>query len=861
MTVRFITTYGVLLVVAAWAVTACGQGERVTMRDIASQVRIKAKLVAEESELIHNQLNRPQVVEAVEDGAWVEAGERIVLFDASQTSNEWLRLTHRKLISDAQLETRLTEQDNRMSELSDRLQAARDRLAVEEARLEALVSEPDTNDLRVAEGRVRVTGLTCAAASNEWVRARSRLEADLISPAAFETYHSAYMQAQSRADHAAERERLAARPADILKLERQGLVIGNLQIDLTNLVVQIEDTQKIVELQKQAAQIRARSLDRQIREQEEALENVRVTAPRAGYVSYSRDFVRRYSSGTERMWRKYVFARMPDPDSLVLRGPIDEAQRRFFNPGDLVKIRLIGRLGEPLSGRITAISEQARDQAEREESGWGGPSEYGIKVYDVTITPDERQAWMRLEMHAECEISAARPIAAPAVPAEFLINRDGQSLLIINGRLRPVSGTVVEGLFVLNDTNLVGSAVSLRLPPRQNGADTTAVSDVLFETSGELVPADTTDVMIRDIYGWQKIAWIIPENSAVTAGTVVITIDDKETRERLTEAEQRLQEATSNREALEQSSAVTARQNRALLATESNKVRIAEIDLALARQGADEAAVADAQLQVRLSAITAADQRRAFDAVARRPPELTSPMEQVRAKRSWEKAELRAEQARLRFNTVISQPDALALTRLESVLQEARLNHAAALRKSQTAAFSARSELRRHMRHENWRRRYFERAQKWRDNLVVYAPRDGRVRYKRIWSNHTFSKVTDGAMIATAFTPISIADLSKMEVRAEVPERFYADMTVGRRVLVQIPSIADTYHDGTVLAVEYLFEEKKPKSLERGIYSEHEALGETVFFMRVAVNHDESVPLQAGAAARIVVPKRHEALP
>ncbi len=861
MTFRLTPSYGIWLIAAAWAVAACGQGDRVAMYDIASRVRIRASLVAEESELIHNQLNWPQVVEAVEDGAWVEAGERIVLFDASQTSNEWTRLTHRKRISDTELQTSLTGQDNRLSELSDTLQAARDRLAVEQARLEAILSEPGTNALRVAEGRVRVTGLECEAASNEWVRARQRLEAGLVSPAAFESYQSAYMQAQARADHAAEKARLAARPADLLKIERQHRVLDNLRIELTNLVVQIEDTRKIVELQKQAAEMRARSLDRQIREQEEALANVRVTAPRAGYVSYTRDFVRRYSSGTERMWRKYVFARMPDPHSLVLRGPIDEARRRFFNPGDPVEIRMIGRLGEPIAGRITAISEQARDQAEREEAGWGGPSEYGVKVYDVTITPGERQPWMRLEMHAECEIRAARPVAAPAVPAEFLVNRDNQSLLIIDGRLRPVSGTVVEGLFVLNDTNLVGAAVSRRLPPRRDGADDTAPSDVLFETSGELVPADTADVIIRDIYGWQKIAWLIPENSAVTAGTVVVTIDDKETRERLTEAEQRLQETVSSREAFEQSSAVAARQNKALLATESNNVRIAEINLALARRGADEAAVADARLQVRLADVAAADRKRALDAVVRRPPGLASPMEQVRAKRDWQKAALQAEQARLRLNTVVSQPDTLALTRLETGLDEARLNLAAALRKDRTAAFSSRSELRRHLRHENWRRRHFERARKWLENLVVRAPRGGRVRYKRIWSSQTFSKVTGGAMIATAFAPLAIADLSKMEIRAEAPERFYTEMTAGRRVLVQIPSISDAYCNGTVLDVEYLFEEKKPKSLERGIYSEHEALGETVFFMRVAVDAGAGVPLQAGAAARIVVPKRREAAP
>lgn len=853
MSCYYIRLSFLLLWSAGLALAACGQSERVTMRDVASQVRIKTQVVAEKSEMIHNQLNWPQVVDAVEDGTWVEADERIVLFDASQTSNQLERLLHRKQISDAQLKTSLTEQDNRMSELADKVQAARDRLVVEEARLVALLAEPDTNALRVAEGRVRITRLTGEAASNEWVRAKQRLEANLISPAAFESYHSAYSRAQARDDHANEKWRLAARAAEPLKVERLHRVIDNLRVDLTNLVVQIEDTQKIVELQKQAAQIRAGGLDRQISDKEEELTNVRVTAPKPGYVSYSRDFVRRYSSGTERMWRKYVFARIPDPNSLVLRGSIKEAYRRFFNPGDPVEIRMIGRLNEPFMGHITAISEQARDQAEREDAGWGGPNEYGIKVYDVTIAPDEQRPWMRLEMHAECEIRAANAIAAPAVPAEFLINRDGQRLLIVNGRLLPVSGTVVEGLFVLNDTNLVGTTISRRLPPHQEDGSDEKLSNILFETAGELIPSDTTDVIIRDIYGWQKISWLIPENSAVTAGTVVVTIDDKESRERLTEAEQRLQETISNREALEQSSIVAVRQNMARVATASNLVRIAEIDLALARQGADKTALAEACLQVALTAVTVADQKRTFDAVASRPPELTSAKEQVRAKRAWEKAELEAERARLRLNMVMSRPDVLELAKLKAALTEARLNIASALRQSETAAFASRSGLERNIRHEKRRRRYYERVQAWVENLVVRAPRAGRVRYKRIWSNNTFSKVADGSMVASAFRPLMIADPVKMEIRAEVPERFYTAMSVGRRVLVQIPSVSDTFCDGTVTSVEYLFEEKKPKNVERGIYSEHETLGETVFFMRVAVDPDERVPLKAGAAARIVV--------
>jgi multidrug resistance efflux pump len=829
-------------------------GEIVRLRDVACRVRVMAAATAEESETLNNPLNQPQIVESVADGAWLNAGDPVILFDATSASNEWVRLLHQRRISDAELAAKLTDADNKIRELEDSLLAAQDKLAVENARLARLCSLPDTNDVRVAEGRLRVSALTLDAASNELARAGQRLAAGLISPAAFEKMRSAFLQAQAKADAAAEKHRLAVLPADALEVEKSRLLIANQEQELTNLVFQIEDTRAIVDLQKQGNQVRAGMLTRQIREQEEALQSVRVTAPRAGYVAYVREFVQRYMSGTDRMWRKFAFARMPKAETLVFKGVIDESQRRFFAEGDPVEIRAVGRMSEPVTGRVVSVGLLARDRAEREDSGWSGPAEYGVKAYDVVMRPQPLAPWMRLGAHAECVISSAKPIAAPSVPAEYLLNRDGQSYLMLDGRLRAVSGSTVDGWFVLNDTNLVGAAVAL--PPAAGERTTEARPGVrvLFETSGELVPVDTVDVVIGSIYGWQKIAWLIPEDAVVASNAVVATLDEKETRDQVVEAEQRLAEAVANSESLRQSLEVQLRQSTTLLVTGSNKLRITEIDWELARRGADPLELADARLAAEQARLTAADRRRECEAVARRSDELTSPKERSRFERAWRKVALQAESAALNLAEIEAGPDPLEVERKRAAAAEARLNYDAIRATAQADEFAARVELLKAERAESFARRRLDRANDWRQNLSLHAPRAGIVRYKRVWSGSGFSKAAAGYMVSSGFSPVLVADMSRMEIRAEVPERFYPLVREGMPVKIQISAVSDVFFDGSVGKIEYLFEEKRPKDVERGLYSGRETLGETVFYVRVVVTPPPGLSFKAGAVARVVFP-------
>ena len=832
--------------------------ETIALRRISCRVRILTVAQAAESVTINNPLPWGRIEEIAPDGAWVEAGQTVVWFDPVGPSNNLERLRRTHAIGQAELQARVTDSDNRRLELTDRLQGVRDRLAVEEARRDRLRALPDPAEVTIASGDLRVAELDAAAASNDLQRARPRLAQRLISPAAFEKLQSAYDEASAREASARAVCDVAALPASPLELESVGLAIANLRLDAADLERQIDDTDRITAFQREASAARAALLDRRIAEHAEELESTRLRAPLSGFFSYLREFRRRVLASGDRMWRNFSIATMPRAETLVLKGEFKEELRRFLAPGDPVTIRFVGRMDQPVTGRVDSVGEHARDSGEKTEMSWGGQAETGLKVHDVTIRPDALAPWMSLGMHAECEIVSAQSIEAPAVPADYVVRRDGAALLTVDGRTAAVAGTVVDGWFVLSETNWLGRAVS---PPGRAAAPIAAeradaavtASNILFETSGELVPTRMTDVVTRRIHGWQKIAWLVGEDTSVTTGTFVARLDDKEANEEVNEWEQRLTEARSNREAQEEGLNLRRSQQAFQSRIESNNVRIAELDWRLAEAGVDGRALADARLQARLAAIHLANMTREREAVARRPAELRARQEEVAAARALQRARLQAEAADVRLAELAAGPDPLLVARKRSAYAEQALTFRNRQLTAEADGFRGQADLDRAVRQENYVRRQLEQRRDSRENLSLRAPCDGVVRYNRAWHDGSFVKVASGVMLGSGMIPLRVADVAGMEVRAEMPERFYDRVRPGQPVAVRIASVSDTPFSGTIAGVDDLFEQKRASETDSGLYSSREPTGETVGYLRVAVTPEAGIRLKPGMVARIAV--------
>ena len=83
---------------------------------------------------------------------------------------------------------------------------------------------------------------------------------------------------------------------------------------------------------------------------------------------------------------------------------LHESVRKHFKEGDEVRIRVNGRYGDVISGRLKSISTLSHDLAEKEESGGGDVKSIGVKVFDVTIITIAPLPWLRPGMRGEAEL-------------------------------------------------------------------------------------------------------------------------------------------------------------------------------------------------------------------------------------------------------------------------------------------------------------------------------------------------------------------------------------------------------------------------------------------------------------------------
>lgn len=837
------------------------QTYRISERTVHHRVAMDAEAFAEVSSPVHNPLRWPQVRYVVPDGAWAEAGNLIAAFDETEPSNELQRAYRTRTTAEAELARDMADIDNSDLSLRDRHAEILDRIAVLEARRERLLAVPDTNEVAIAESRLRVAGLAWEAASNEFAKAVARFDDKLISLQEREEREAERDSAAADRQHAEAMLAIARRPTPPHELRTLELELDTARLERDKVARELADNATLVAIRKRGAGVRLEQINRQVAEREEDVQATRVLAPLTGHVMYMTDFRRNVLDGGDRMWKNNIFLRIPDPGTLAFRGVIPEASRRFVDVGDPATIRIVGFGDTTITGSVASIGATARDTADREKKGWGESKEYGVKVYDVVVKPLLIEPWMRVGAHAEVAITASRPTTAPAVPLPFVRMVDARPHLAVDGRLVQVAGTVAGDVLLLEDRALLGREVALRADAGEGAAPvapTNRVEGALFTTAGELVPAASTPVVVRRIHRWQKITWLIPEDSVVTQGMAVAKIDDKETLDDIAEWESRLTSHVTERETQEQNNAILNREQTYQLAVASNNVEAARVAYEAAREFHDDKAVEDARLALTKARVRARTAHRNLDRLARLPAERVAAVERTAATRDAERADLQVEAGELQFASARAGTAALDLERLRLAFEEARLDLDAKTSAAGTERIGAEAELLKARRREAHTRRNLAERRDMLANLTLTAPCDGTVRYNRVWNNDSFSRVQTGFLVGSRFVPLQIVDTSRMEVRAEVPERHFGDVRVGQTVEVRVPSALEAPLAGTIREIEYLFEQRRPKDAERGLYSSHEALGETVFFIRVEIVAPASVDLKPGAVATLAVRTRQE---
>jgi len=844
------------LALSAQAGFANSRTWRIAEETLHHRVVMDAEGFAEVSSPIHNPLQRPQIREVMPDGAWAEKGTVIAAFDDSGPSNDLQRAYLSLATAEATLERDIAQIDNSDLTLRDRYDEVVDSIAVLEARYERLRSMPDPTDVAIAESRLRVANLAWEAASNEYAKAIQRFDDNLISLQERENHEAERDTAAAELLHARRSLEITSRPTEPHEMRTLELEIENTILERDKVAREIAKNEDLVEIRKRGARVRVDQINRQVSEREEAVKATQVIAPNSGHVMHLSSFRRNILDGGDRMWKNSIFMRMPDPETLAFKGVIPESTRRFISVGDPAILKIVGFADQAIEGTVSSIATSARDTTDKETKGWGDINQSGVKVYDVVVKPDRKEPWMHVGAHAQIVITAAKPITTPIVPLTYVRMIEGEPNLAIDGELQRVSGTVSGEVLVLDDHDLIGREVSLHASHSQTdspGAEIPDISGALFTTTGELVPAASTPVVIQRIFRWQKITWLIQEDTIVTQGMVVARLDDKETLDDIAEWESRLTSHVADRETQEQTTELLYEEQAYQLAVASNRLELARIAYETGRDRIDDQALADSQLSLTRARIRQRTAERNLDRLRRLPPDRVAAVEMVAAERALERAQLQLETAGIQDAELKKGIDEYDLERLLVAYTEAERELELKIMTAETERIAADAAMHKALRREAHTTHNLRQRERMLENLTLRAPCDGAVRHNRIWSNGSLSRVQVGVVVGSRFAPLQIVDSARMEVRAEIPERHFGNVAVGKTVEVRVPSVLETSLTGTISEIEYLFEQRRPKDTERGLYSAHEALGETVFYIRVEIDTPPGTELKPGSVAVIAL--------
>lgn len=153
-----------------------------------------------------------------------------------------------------------------------------------------------------------------------------------------------------------------------------------------------------------------------VREIEDHLERMRVTAPRDGVVIYASDWQGEKHKVGDTVWRGRPVLHVPDLNRLQAVGSVDEAEAGAVTPGQRVTLRLDAHPDRALEGRVAAIGRTVQRRSPRDP----------VKVVRLEIALDTVDpAVMRPGMRFRGRVEIDRVEDAILVPAQAVLATPG----------------------------------------------------------------------------------------------------------------------------------------------------------------------------------------------------------------------------------------------------------------------------------------------------------------------------------------------------------------------------------------------------------------------------------------------------
>ena len=850
------TRFCIIIVTLLLALCAVAQEDSWVIAEETLEITtpIRVKTITEKSEKINNPVRWQPVKTILPDGTKVGKGDVLATFVSAQSEFDLETLLLRQKVIDSNLQRRLKNIDNRNLDLDDQMKVLEDKLAALNSKLERQKSEPTEDDIRIVEGRLRIAKMNLDASQKDYAKAQDRFRREMISRAELDAAEKDLREKEARHLYAVKTLEVTKNPPEReanIRITEGEIKMAELEID--KLAFEIKEQLKISEIQKEGAVINKQRIEREIKEKREDIEKITVKSPADGFVSANTFDNNEIVPGT-RMWPNFAFMEIPQMDTIAFKGVLLESRRQHHQENDRVLVRLNGYKDTPIEGRIKSISTLSHDLAEKDDVALNRDRRFGVNVFDVIIVPTSKVEWLRPGMFGEAEVFATKTVTGVMVPMRYVKQREGKYYLSIDGMFHEVKGSRVGVNFMLDDTSLKGKTVTMG-GHFDEAQSRKGEEEKRLTASGELLPVRSTDIAVPRIgwWPWPKITWLVPEETVVKKGDVVAKLDPKEREKQVIEEEARVTEVKSGKEETEKKMEITRR-------TAIFKEKNAEYRLANVREESGKTLnivqpgpVNSAELNLKLAEIKLQDQQRKVDREHGKATPTVSPAELRKMERELERSKLKVEQARLNLEKALEGSTKIARSRAQLNLKDAEDSLEQVKRQNIYDNLSIRRDFERSKQRLTQVEKRLEYRREQVANHTITSPEDGLICYNKVYNNGAITKVAVGNTVGPRFNILSIPDLSEMELKVEVDEKYYSQIHEGMEVEVVLPSLSEEHLTGSVTGIDLVFSNKNKKDSQIGLYSSHEPLGEVIFCVRIRIKRGEAA-LKPGLIGQVFFP-------
>lgn len=819
-------------------------------------LQTEVKSFTENLEPINNPVEWQPISFIAKEGARVKKGDVVVEFDTSALA---FRLETKRLdqaIIDKDLQTRLNDIDTKESQMLETLNTLNEQLEILLAQQQLFMSIPREEDIRMAEGRLKVAKMNMDASSSDLEKAELRLRKKMISPTEFEKREFQFNEKKALYDFAIAEFELTNLKTSRRTLNALKLQIESVRLEKAKLLKEISDYKSIAAIQRTNANTKKKINETNIEEIINNIKNSTLVSQLDGYISLESYGGEVVNEGMK-FWKGFRLMNIADISTIAFKATIREELRQYFKVGDPVQISIIGKQDKKYSGTLKSIDHLAKDLAEKETTGWEDVGKkYGIKVYEITLQLDETHDWLMPGMRGVAKIQAFHPFEGPAVPIKYIHKKNGNYHLYHKQKSVPVSGYINDGWFLLKEDHWEGKEIDypkLRKKIRQDPLEKKSKMLQRFKVSGEMKPANSIDIITGSI-GWgNKVSWLIDEETQVKKGEKVAVLSNQDLKKNKDEALTNLKTAQGELEEAQKNKIIAQRESIFNNKKAENELQISTIHQKIVHSSISSTALIQAELERTQSQLNYARIKKEVENEQNKKLTSRSPLEIQKLKESLTIAKLKLEKQSILLEQISKGATLIEKNTANLEVLEKKNHHEILIQKQKLDEVRSRTEVKNKERTLYWNNRNLNKILRREKSMTVHAPADGIIQYGSIWVSGGIGKISEGASVGKNTSILSLPDYSSMFMSVEIPEIYYSKIHIDQNVSVEIPSMNNLVLKGHVSEIDILFKNKGKPSNQSGIYSSHEPLGLVVFSVKIHVDQKKE-KIKPGAVGNVFFP-------